>query len=236
MVNASAYALAAYLREGSKPNGRDAWRLGSREPGPAMHGMAGRAIGATSNVYVPDTPRCRLLPPFPRPSGVMGRGSPVALGLRRGHAPTARPQSQREADVQELIQWFGTHASPWSRGLRDWVRQRLQRIFVSETPVDLPIGPEVTAPAAAAPRSELAQFPGLVFDARGVELDDRADQNDAAIRAGLIWAKHRWPGETFEIEGSDAFLRKARQIADEVGVAIKLPRRGRGELARRRPG
>jgi hypothetical protein len=85
------------------------------------------------------------------------------------------------------------------------------------------------------PKSELAQFPGLVFHANGANLDCRAEVNDAAIRAGLIWFKHRWPGELAEIEGSEAFRRRAWEIADEVGVAIKGPRPGRGEVVRRPP-
>ena len=136
--------------------------------------------------------------------------------------------------MQDLIQWPGTRGSTWSQGLRNWVRQGLQRIFGTETRADLSMASEVTSPTPAAPHSELAQFPGLVFDVRGVELDDRADQNDAAIRAGLIWFKHRWPGQMAEIEGSDAFRRKAWQIADELGVVIKGPRPGRGELAHHR--
>jgi hypothetical protein len=122
--------------------------------------------------------------------------------------------------VQDLRQWSGTHGSTWSRGLRDWVRQRLQRIFATGTRVDLPIASKVTAPT---PKSELAQFPGLVFDRRGVELDDRAEQNDAAIRAGLIWFKHRWPGQMAEIEGSEAFRRK---VHAEARVAEFLKTQG----------
>jgi hypothetical protein len=127
----------------------------------------------------------------------------------------------------------GHPGSTWSRG-GQWLRQLLQQIVGSEPRVDAPIAPEVTPAAPASPKSELAQFPGLVFDARGVEMDDRAEQNDAAIHAGLIWFKHRWPGQTAEIEGSDAFRRKVLQFADEVGVVIKGQRPGRGDLARRR--
>src|ERR1700674_2609615 len=113
------------------------------------------------------------------------RLAPMACASR-----TARPHARRENDVQDLIQWPGTRGSTWSQGLRNWVRQGLQRIFGTETRADLSMASEVTSPTPAAPHSELAQFPGLVFDVRGVELDDRADQNDAAIRAGLIWFKH----------------------------------------------
>lgn len=138
--------------------------------------------------------------------------------------------------MQDLLQGSGTRGLAWSRDLRDWLRQRLQRIFASETRADLPVGPETGPSTSVVPKSELAQFPGLVFDARGVELDKRADQNDAAIRAGLIWFKHRWPGEMAEIEGSPAFREKAWEIADEVGVVLKGPLPGRGELACPRPG
>jgi Large polyvalent protein-associated domain 7 len=66
----------------------------------------------------------------------------------------------------------------------------------------------------------------LVFDTTGASLDDRAMVNDDAIRAGLIWFKHRWPGEPAEIDGSEEFRRRAWEIADEVGVPLKGPRRG----------
>jgi hypothetical protein len=47
---------------------------------------------------------------------------------------------------------------------------------------------------------ELPQFPGVVFDGRGAELNDQASENDAAIRASLIYFKHRWPGQAAVIE------------------------------------
>ena len=42
--------------------------------------------------------------------------------------------------------------------------------------------------------SELPQFPGVTLDGCGAELNDQASENDAAIRASLIYFKHRWPG------------------------------------------
>jgi hypothetical protein len=128
--------------------------------------------------------------------------------------------------VQELIPWPGL--ARWSQRLQDWVEQLLERHFGTEQQLDLPSPPERTS--SVVPKSELAQFPGLVFHRNGADLDNRAEVNDDAIRAGLIWFKHRWPGELAQIDGSDAFRRRAWEIADEVGVPIKGRRPGRGDV------
>jgi hypothetical protein len=57
--------------------------------------------------------------------------------------------------------------------------------------------------------------------------------NDEAIRASLIWFKHRWPGELAEIDGSEEFRRRAWEIADEVGVPIKGRRSSLKKVVRR---
>jgi Large polyvalent protein-associated domain 7 len=75
------------------------------------------------------------------------------------------------------------------------------------------------------------QFPGLVFDTHGASLDDHAAVNDDAIRAGLIWFKHRWPGELAVIDGDEEFRRRAWEIADEVGVPLKGPRPGSQQIS-----
>jgi hypothetical protein len=112
----------------------------------------------------------------------------------------------------------------------------LERHFAAEQRLEPPSLPERTSPGPVVPKSELAQFPGLVFHGNGADLDDRAEVNDDAIRAGLIWFKHRWPGELAQIDGSDEFRRRAWQIADELGVPIKGLRPRRGDVvARPRP-
>jgi hypothetical protein len=80
------------------------------------------------------------------------------------------------------------------------------------------------------------QFPGVVFGSGGIGLNDDAPGNDAAIRASLIYFKHRWPGEVAVIEGSDAFRMKVWAIADDVGVPLQGPRPGSGNVAVYRPG
>ena len=79
--------------------------------------------------------------------------------------------------------------------------------------------------------NELPQFPGVVFGARGIDLDHEAETNEAAIRASLIHFKHRWPGQAVVLEGSDAFRLKVWAIAEEVGVPLHGPRPGSGSMA-----
>jgi hypothetical protein len=67
----------------------------------------------------------------------------------------------------------------------------------------------------------MPQFPGVEFQSQGIELDDAASLNDAAICTGLIHCKHRWPGELIEPEGSGAFRLKASATAEEIGVPLK---------------
>jgi hypothetical protein len=133
--------------------------------------------------------------------------------------------------VQDLIRWPGL--AQWSQRLQDWLKQLLERHFATEKHLERQSAPERTSPAQVAPKSELAQFPGLVFHGNGADLDDRAEVNDDAIRAGLVWFKHRWPGELAQIDGSEEFRRRAWEIADEVGVPVKGPRPGSRELVRR---
>jgi hypothetical protein len=83
---------------------------------------------------------------------------------------------------------------------------------------------------------ELPQFPGVVFGARGIDLDHEAETNEAAIRASLIHFKHRWPGQTVVLEGSDAFRLKVWAIAEEVGVPLHGPRPGSGDVVLHRQG
>jgi Large polyvalent protein-associated domain 7 len=126
--------------------------------------------------------------------------------------------------VQDLVPWPGL--ARWSQRLQDWLEHLLERHFGAEQRLDLPSPPERTSSSPLVPKSELAQFPGLVFHGNGADLDHRAEANDDAIRAGLVWFKHRWPGELAEIDGSDEFRRRAWEIADEVGVPLKGPRPG----------
>jgi hypothetical protein len=129
--------------------------------------------------------------------------------------------------VQDLMPWPGL--ARWSQRLQDWLEQLLGRHFGAEQRLDLPSPPErPSSGRPVVPKSELAQFPGLVFHGNGADVDHRAEVNDDAIRAGLIWFKHRWPGQLAEIDGSEAFRRRAREIADEVGVPLKGPRPGCG--------
>jgi len=86
------------------------------------------------------------------------------------------------------------------------------------------------APPAPATSSQLAQFPGVEFGASGVDLDDRASDSDAAIRASLIWFKHRWPGQAAVIEGPEEFRVKVWKIAEEVSVALSGPPPGAGQV------
>jgi hypothetical protein len=69
----------------------------------------------------------------------------------------------------------------------------------------------------------MPQFPGMVFDDRGVGLDHRAETNDAAIRAGLIYFKHRWPGRFAALEGPQAFQIRVWELAQELGVPLQGP-------------
>jgi hypothetical protein len=41
----------------------------------------------------------------------------------------------------------------------------------------------------------IPQFPGVDFHRSGVTLTEEAPESDDAIRASLIWFKHRWPEE-----------------------------------------
>jgi Large polyvalent protein-associated domain 7 len=153
---------------------------------------------------------------FPAPSDAL----PAKLG----------PNYQRRNSVQDLIPWPGL--ARWSQRLQDWVEQLLERHFGTEKELEQPTPSEQRSSAPVIPKSELAQFPGLVFDTSGASLDDRAVVNDDAIRAGLIWFKHRWPSELAVIDGSEEFRRRAWEIADEVGVPLKGPRPGSREIAR----
>jgi Large polyvalent protein-associated domain 7 len=143
------------------------------------------------------------------------------------------PRNRREENkMQELIRWSESAASELRRRVETWLAELLQRISGSEAEAELLSAPEPRPTVSPVPKSELAQFPGLVFDTSGAGFDHRAEVNDAAIRASLIWFKHRWPGELAEIDGSEAFRRRAWEIADEVGVPVKGPRPGRGRLVR----
>jgi hypothetical protein len=123
--------------------------------------------------------------------------------------------------------------------LRKHFRHWLERCFLSfYQGARSPESPPPVLPPAARPleirtarpepqrsTSQLAQFPGLEFRADEIGLDDRATDNDAAIRASLIYFKHRWPGRVAEIDGPEAFRLKAWRIAQEVRVPIKAARR-----------
>jgi hypothetical protein len=133
--------------------------------------------------------------------------------------------------MQDLVPWPGLVR--WSQRLQDWIEHLLERHFGAEQRLELPTPPDRKSSAAVVPKSELAQFPGLVFHTGGANLDHRAEVNDEAIRASLIWFKHRWPGELAEIDGSEEFRRRAWEIADEVGVPIKGRRSGLKKVVRR---
>jgi hypothetical protein len=116
--------------------------------------------------------------------------------------------------------------------LRGWLERRWPAWFQTAR------SPELRTPVAPAPppvKNELAQFPGLDFRAHHIDLDNRAADNEAAIRASFIYFKHRWPGQVAEIEGPDAFRRTAWRIAQEVGVRIKggVPRPSSGQVISR---
>jgi hypothetical protein len=83
--------------------------------------------------------------------------------------------------------------------------------------------------------SELPHFPGVVFGSGGIGLNDEAPDNDAAIRASLIYFKHRWPGEVAVIDGPEAFRLKVWTIADDVGVPLQGPRPESENMAVCRP-
>jgi len=87
-------------------------------------------------------------------------------------------------------------------------------------------------PSRAQGTREMPQFPGVDFIWCGVDLNGEAPDNDAAIRASLIWFKHRFPGQAAEIIGPEEFRRKAWRIAEEVSLPLKGPRPGSGQLAR----
>ncbi len=88
-----------------------------------------------------------------------------------------------------------------------------------------------TDPPPPGANGELPQFPGVVFGARGIDLDGNAEHNEAATRASLVYFKHRWLGEAVALEGSDAFRLKVWAIADELGVPLQGPLRGSGMTA-----
>jgi len=69
----------------------------------------------------------------------------------------------------------------------------------------------------------MPQFPGVDFQERGIELDDRAGENDAAIRASLIYFKHTWPNRSAVLTGSLAFRLRVWELAQELGVPIQGP-------------
>jgi Large polyvalent protein-associated domain 7 len=169
---------------------------------------------------------CNSLSSFAISSDLNALSRIVFLGRYKWHAPFGRlcRIHSPENAVHDLDPFTR------SRALIDWLRQRFRRVRQENTRTDVSIMPETSPPAH---RAQVAQFPGLVFGVRQVDLDERADQNDAAIRAGLIYFKHRWPGERAEIEGSDAFRVRAWRIAEEVGVSIKGPHPRAGTLAHR---
>lgn len=70
------------------------------------------------------------------------------------------------------------------------------------------------------------QFPGVDFESTGIAFTQDAPGNDAAIRASLVYFKHRWPGEVAVIEGSEDFRTRVWRIAEEVGVPLQGPRPG----------
>ena len=108
------------------------------------------------------------------------------------------------------------------------------RTFFPSIPTnDLPARTDRGTPSNAT-KGELPQFPGVRFEDHGIDFDDGvATEDDAAIRASLIYFKHRFPGKTAVIEGSYAFRLRAWAIADEVGLPVKGPRPGSGTLVTR---
>jgi Large polyvalent protein-associated domain 7 len=183
------------------------WRLGSREPGPPQ-------ADAPKSVSESNTDECRSFPRLAR----------AFLRDRVRRVQNNACINKGERTVQDLIPWPGL--ARWSQRLQDWVEQLLERHFGAEQRLEPPSPPERTSARPVVPKSELAQFPGLVFHGNGADLDHRAEVNDDAIRAGLVWFKHRWPGQLAEIDGSEEFRRRAWEIADEVGVPLKGPRPG----------
>jgi hypothetical protein len=106
------------------------------------------------------------------------------------------------------------------------------------TPSETAIPTTASTSVTTSPRrvnSELPQFPGVVFGSGGIGLNDDAPENVAAIRASLIYFKHRWPGEVAVIDGPEAFRLKVWAIAEEVGVPLQGPRPGSGNMALYRP-
>jgi hypothetical protein len=193
-------ALAvSFLREGSKPDGRDAMAARFTRARPAIAGRAQLGIGKQYRLVL-------ILPwhcvSFPAPSDAL----PAKW----------QPNYQRRISVQDLVPWPGF--ARWSQRLQDWIEHLLERHFGTEKQLEQPIPSEQRSSAPVVPKSELAQFPGLVFHGNGADLDNRAEVNDDAIRAGLVWFKHRWPGQLAVIDGSEEFRRRAWEIADEVGV------------------
>jgi hypothetical protein len=83
--------------------------------------------------------------------------------------------------------------------------------------------------------SGLPQFPGVDFVSDGIDLDGEAEENGAAIRAGLVYFKHNWPGQAATVTGSEAFRLKVWKIVEEVGVPLKGPRPGWGTVAIHQP-
>jgi hypothetical protein len=138
---------------------------------------------------------------------------------------------REENKMRELIRWSESATSELRRRVETWLAELLQCISGSDAQPEPLSAPEPRPATSVIPKSELAQFPGLVFDSSGAGFDHRAEVNDDAIRASLIWFKHRWPGALAEIDGSEAFRRRAWEIADEVGVPVKGPRPARGEVA-----
>jgi Large polyvalent protein-associated domain 7 len=190
--------------------GRSGMRVSDR--GSVHESPVRREPDAPKPILESNTVKCRS---FPRLARAFLHDS-----VRRVQNDSAHYQGRNT--VQDLIPWQGVIR--WSQRLQDWVEQLLERRFGAEQRLDLPSPPDRTS--SVVPKSELAQFPRLVFHGNGADLDHRAEVNDDAIRAGLVWFKHRWPGELAEIDGSDEFRRRAWGIADEVGVPLKGPRPG----------
>jgi hypothetical protein len=76
-------------------------------------------------------------------------------------------------------------------------------------------------PAIAPPHTGAPQFEGVAFDARGIDFDHRAEDNELAIRSSLVYFKHRYPGGTATLEGPPGFRALARRLAAEVGVPVE---------------
>lgn len=81
--------------------------------------------------------------------------------------------------------------------------------------------PLSVSPCDCSPNYALPELPGIAFDGSGTKLIGRAAASDTAIRAGLTWFKHRYPGQPALIEGPDVFRRRAAYIAANLGIPLQ---------------